>query len=375
MSRRARASKEGTFLESVKVELQKLSTDLAEVKSAMRSLSDGFMGSASMHVPASQYDWFHHPYNLIGDWESYEAWNGLGFEKAWEAIGTSSLDTNLPGGAHILQRSEILAYRSLVNLSGSAPSDYPGESPHTFHAVVNVAAPGFHQQWRPSQLDIFSHGSPLSIELAAEAATVLQRFWRSRGNRAGTCTTENKIEEPVSAEWITTEPKRPPSAYFLFVQELREPAAHAPTTWANLPETERSSWVQRAEHLKQAYATQWEQHRRLGKYSLSKEKCPTDTPSAPMPDSSNAGGHNNVPDTLDCHGQMKTLKPHVMKLLRQTTTFDASFPESVASTLYDQYFSGVELKPSSNDDLEYLDGFLRLLDDQMTESRPVHQRT
>ena len=54
MSRRARSSKEGTFLESVKVELQKLSIDLAEVKSAMRSLSDGFMGSASMHVPASQ---------------------------------------------------------------------------------------------------------------------------------------------------------------------------------------------------------------------------------------------------------------------------------------------------------------------------------
>ena len=80
MSRRARASKEGAFLESVRTQLQTLSADLAEVKSAMQSLSEHVTGSNSQHMLTFQYDSFYYAWNLLGDWESYEAWNALGFE-------------------------------------------------------------------------------------------------------------------------------------------------------------------------------------------------------------------------------------------------------------------------------------------------------
>ena len=70
-----------------------------------------------------------------------------------------------------------------------------------------------------------------------------------------------------------------------------------------------------------------------------------------------------MPDTANGHSQMAQLKPHVMKLIRQTGMLGEDLPESEASLLYDRYFLGVQLQPSNTEDLDYLDGFLEALED------------
>ena len=61
--------------------------------------------------------------------------------------------------------------------------------------------------------------------------------------------------------------------------------------------------------------------------------------------------------------QKAQLKPHVMKLIRQTGMLGDDLPESEASLLYDRYFLGVQLQPSNTEDLDYLAGFLKALED------------
>ena len=71
-----------------------------------------------------------------------------------------------------------------------------------------------------------------------------------------------------------------------------------------------------------------------------------------------------MPETASGLSRMAQLKPHVMKLIRQTGMLGEDLLESEASLLHDRYFSGVHLSPSNTEDLDYLDGFLKALENQ-----------
>ena len=182
---------------------------------------------------------------------------------------------------------------------------------------------------------MFSLGSPLRDGLDKEAAISIQRFVRGRQSNGTVCAAEHGTGEPVASEidWITVEPKRPPSAFFLLARELKDAVHDVLSLWADLPESQRSSWLQRAKHLGGVYLAQWEQHKKHCKYKPSIESCHTAGSTSHVPSSSSIEGQRHVPDTVSGHSQMAQLKPHVMKLIRQTGMLGEDLPESEASLL------------------------------------------
>ena len=95
------------------------------------------------------------------------------------------------------------------------------------------------------------------------------------------CPLESAVQEPpvTEAEWITLEPKRPPSAYFLYLSEGvgAEPAscrsdaalADLQKRWQSMDSLARSHYASRAEQLQSQYEVQRSEYLQFGRYRAS----------------------------------------------------------------------------------------------------------
>ena len=179
----------------------------------------------------------------------------------------------------------------------------------------------------------------------------------------------------------STEPKRPPSAYFLFAMDCQRlgDTEGENRKWSDMTDYQRKPFESLALEMKIMYdqqAAEWKEKGRFAGQPLSKDYVQErllqlgasivyewSGCSGHGPSSSSIQGQRHVPETVSGLSQMAQLKPHVMELIRQTGMLGQDLPESEASLLHDRYFSGVQLQPSNTEDLDYLAGFLKALED------------
>lgn len=89
-------------------------------------------------------------------------------------------------------------------------------------------------------------------------------------------------EEPKGSEWIVSEPKRPPAAYFLFAAQRSKCLSQSPVRtannvsieWQHMTKKEREPWMKQAICLKATYDSQVDQYRDLGRYQSRPDLLP-----------------------------------------------------------------------------------------------------
>jgi hypothetical protein len=99
-----------------------------------------------------------------------------------------------------------------------------------------------------------------------------------------------------TGEWVCTEPKRPASAYFLFLnhqkQALKVPLVQLKGAWAQLRSEEQKWWTAQAETLKDEYEGQMMQWKQHGRYLKSRGVKASFNP--PLPEAVPEAGPSSV---------------------------------------------------------------------------------
>jgi len=155
------------------------------------------------------------------------------------------------------------------------------------------------------------------------------------------------FEDAAAQEvWVTAEPKRPPSAYFLFAasrsKALGSTSEHVEqtmiTNWRGMTTVERKVWVAQAAELSSVYEKQREQYKVLGRYRLS--------PDIPPNVLAGVGGQGRTQQRADCSFvELAPLKRHIIKMNKETDFFDECLTEEIASVIFDRFSQGVYIDP------------------------------
>ena len=109
---------------------------------------------------------------------------------------------------------------------------------------------------------------------------VTARVWPAQGPKedmSGNVQEKDELSREWLQEWSTAEPKRPPSAYFLWVAECgknhdgeagNKGASELCKQWRNMDQIERSSFTDRERRLQAQYQEELAEFREKGRYRV-----------------------------------------------------------------------------------------------------------